>query len=73
MHDLGLARSNGPMSNVNMPMKSPNGTWYVLAIVMFALSVTICMIIMSSIQIFELQKQGHEIQRRRIRHWMAFS
>ena len=41
MHDLDLVLNNSQMSNVNMQTKCPNMTSYMMAIVMFALSVTI--------------------------------
>ena len=36
---------NGPRSNVNMPIERPHATFFVLAIAMFALSVTVCEIL----------------------------
>ena len=41
MHDDGLDLENGPRSNVNMPTERPYATFYLLAIAIFALSITV--------------------------------
>ena len=41
VHNLDLNLQNGPMSNINIPIERPYSTFYLLAISMFALSVTI--------------------------------
>ena len=48
MHDLDL--KNGQRSNVNMPVERPHATPYVLAMAMFAISVTVCKITTYSFQ-----------------------
>ena len=40
VHDHNLDLSNGSISNINMPIERPYATFYLLAIAMFALSVT---------------------------------
>ena len=45
MHDLDLDLWNGSMSNINMQMERSDATFYLLAIPMFSLSVTVCEIL----------------------------
>ena len=45
MQDIHLYVSNGPMSNVNMPIENPYATFCLLAMVMFAQYVTVYKII----------------------------
>ena len=73
MHDLDLY--NEPTPIVNVTIKSQYTTSYMLTIVIFALSVTVCETNkMVSIWIFDLQKvgHGHEQQGCRIHRLMAF-
>ena len=49
MHDLGFNLYNGPKSNVNTPFESQQATSYVLAVVIFAQSVTVCEISMFNV------------------------
>ena len=42
VHGLDLVLYNEPRSNVNMPIESLHATFYIIAMAMFALSVTVC-------------------------------
>ena len=45
MNNLDTDLQNWPRSNVNMPFESPYTTFYLVAIVMFAIPVIVCKII----------------------------
>ena len=45
MHDLDRDVLNGPRSNVNISIESQYATFYVLAVLMFASSGTVCEIL----------------------------